>query len=139
MVQYEMYFTNEYTKEILYDLAEVMSLHIEETSIEKAVLEKDKSSQNNLFFLEEKGQFICVDCNDNDWIFPLVVVCNERIQNEVKEVMLRWDNLIREEYAQELTGDIVNVYDKENTLLHNIEEVYGIELRLSLHLPNGQV
>ena len=53
--------------------------------------------------------------------------------------MLRWDNLIREEYAQELTGDIVNVYDKENTLLHNIEEVYGIELRLSLHLPNGQV
>lgn len=48
MVQYEMYFTNEYTKEILYDLAEVMSLHIEETNIEKAMLEKDKSSQMHL-------------------------------------------------------------------------------------------
>ena len=128
MVQYEMYFTNEYTKEILYDLEKVMSLHIEETRIEKAIREKDKNSQNNLFFLKENGQFICVDCNDNDWIFPLVVICDEKIQNEVKEVMLRWDHFIREEYAQELTGDIVNVYDKENTLLHNIEEVYGIEL-----------
>ena len=42
--------------------------------------------------------------------------------------MLRWDHFIREEYAQELTEDIINVYGKENTLLHNIEEVYGIEL-----------
>ncbi|MEH2954616.1 hypothetical protein VV089_16775 [Candidatus Merdisoma sp. JLR.KK011] len=75
-------------------MEKVMSLHIEETRIEKAIREKDKNSQNNLFFLKENGQFICVDCNDNDWIFPLVI----------------------------------NVYGKENTLLHNIEEVYGIEL-----------
>ncbi len=128
MVQYEMYFTNEYTKEILHDLAEVMDLYIEETSIEKALLEKDKSSQNNLFLLKGKGQFVCVDCNNNDWVFPLIVICDEKIQNEVRVVMLRWDNLIREEYNQELSGDIINVYGKENTLLHNIEAGYGIKL-----------
>ena len=42
MVQYEMYFTNEYTKEILYDLEKVMSLHIEETRIEKQYERKIK-------------------------------------------------------------------------------------------------
>ncbi len=39
--------------------------------------------------------------------------------------MLKWDNLIREEYAQELTDDIQNVYGKEKTLLNSIENYYG--------------
>lgn len=44
MVQYEMYFTNEYTEEIVYDLVEVMGLHVDKKEIQEAIQEKDKNS-----------------------------------------------------------------------------------------------
>ena len=39
MVQYEMYFTNEYTEEIVYDLIGAMGLHIEKKEIRAAIQE----------------------------------------------------------------------------------------------------
>lgn len=42
--------------------------------------------------------------------------------------MLKWDNLIREEYNQELTGDLLNTYEKDDSLLKRIERYYNITL-----------
>lgn len=42
--------------------------------------------------------------------------------------MLKWDNFIREEYGQELTVDIQNVYGKDFTLLRNIEKYYNTKI-----------
>lgn len=125
MVQYEMYFTNEYIEEILYDLAGVMKLTLKKEKIDKAMNERNKNSLNNLFLLRKDENIICIDCNDKDWIFPLVVICQEIYADVVKKTMLKWDNLIREEYAQELTEDIRDVYGKKNTLLKRIQEYYG--------------
>lgn len=41
MVQYEMYFTNEYTEEIVYDLVGAMGLHVEKKEIQAAIQEKN--------------------------------------------------------------------------------------------------
>lgn len=78
--------------------------------------------------LKGESGSICIDCNDKDWIFPLVVKCQERLAPKLKETMLKWDNLIREEYAQKLSEDICNVYGKEQTLSDSIEKYYGITL-----------
>ena len=125
MVQYEMSFTTEYIEEILYDLAGVMKLTLKKEKIDKAMNERNKNSLNNLFLLRKDENIICIDCNDKDWIFPLVVICQEIYADVVKKTMLKWDNLIREEYAQELTEDIRDVYGKKNTLLKRIQEYYG--------------
>ena len=37
--------------------------------------ERDKKSPNNLYILRENENVICVDFNDKDWFFPLVVKC----------------------------------------------------------------
>lgn len=71
---------------------------------------------------------ICIDCNDNDWIYPLVVQCHEAEADVIKKIMLKWDNFIREEYGQELTVDIQNVYGKDFTLLRNIEKYYNTKI-----------
>lgn len=42
--------------------------------------------------------------------------------------MLRWDNSIREEYDQELTGDMTDAYGKEDNLLKRLEEYYHIKI-----------
>ena len=78
MVQYEMYFTNEYVEEIIHEIANIMKADV-----------------------------------------------NEKDAAAIKAIMLKWDNLIREEYGQELTDNICNVYGKKNTVLNNIEEYYG--------------
>lgn len=124
MVQFEMYFTNEYVEEIIRELANIMKLGVKENDIAVAMQEIDKNSARNLYILRENENTICIDCNDKDWIFPLVVKCQEENADEVKAVMLKWDNLIRKEYGQELTEDIPNVYGKKNTLLNSIEEYY---------------
>lgn len=128
MVQFEMYFTNEYVKEILLDLANAMKLCFQEEDLEKAIQEKDKQSKNNILLVKRDKRFICVDCNDRDWIFPLSVRCDETEAQKVKEIMLKWDNLIREEYNQELTGDLLNTYEKDDSLLKRIERYYNITL-----------
>jgi hypothetical protein len=43
-------------------------------------------------------------------VFSLVVVCDESKADTIKKVMLNWDNMIREEYNQELTDDLQNLY-----------------------------
>ena len=58
-------------------------------------------------------------------IFPLVVRCHEKDAEAAKAVMLKWDNLIREEYGQALTDDIYDVYGKQATLSDDIEKYYG--------------
>lgn len=131
MVQYEMYFTNEYTEKILYDLAATMELHVDKKVINTAMKERDVNSLNNLLFLRNESGCICIDCNDQDWIFPLVIICHENIAAIIKEKMLKWDNSIRKEYEQELTEDIYDVYGKEETVLHSIEKYYGVKLEIA--------
>ncbi len=128
MVQFEMYFTNEYIEEILADLSNIMNLHFQKEDIEKAMQEKDKQSKNNILFIKKDNRFICVDCNDKDWIFPLIVRCDENEEEKVKEIMMKWDNSIRKEYDQELTKDMLNTYRKNNNLLKQIERYYDIVL-----------
>lgn len=128
MIQFEMYFTNEYIKEILTDLANAMKLYFQEVDVEKAMQERDKQSSNNILLVKEGERFICIDCNDKDWIFPLIVRCDENEAQKLKKIMLKWDNLIREEYDQELTSDILNVYKKDDNLLKRIEKYYNISL-----------
>lgn len=93
MVQYEMYFTNEYIEEIIHELANVMKADVNEKDIAIAMQERDKNSPNNLYILRENENVIYVDCNDKDWIFPLVVKCQEKDAAVIKEIMLKWDNL----------------------------------------------
>ena len=128
MVQFEMYLTNEYIEEILADLSNIMNLHFQKEDIEKAMQEKDKQSKNNILFIKKDNRFICVDCNDKDWIFPLIVRCDENEEEKVKEIMMKWDNSIRKEYDQELTKDMLNTYGKNNNLLKQIERYYDIVL-----------
>lgn len=127
MVQYEMCFTNEYVEEILDDLVVIMDLHPEKKDIDAAMQERDKRSLNNLLILKSELGCICIDCNDRDWIFPLIVICQDGVAEKVKEIMLKWDNLIRKEYGQKLTEDICNVYGKNQTLLSTVEKYYGIK------------
>ena len=123
MVQYEMYFTNEYVEEIVNELANIMKLDFKERDITVAMQERDIYSLNNLLILKNDVSTICIDCNDKDWIFPLVVKCQEEDADAVKTIMLKWDNLIREEYGQELVNDIYNVYGKKDTLLNSIKNI----------------
>ena len=44
MVQYEMYFTNEYLDDIINDLAVIMELNVEKKVIDTAMQERDKST-----------------------------------------------------------------------------------------------
>ena len=126
LVQYEMCFTNEYVEEILDDLAVIMDLHPDKKDIDAAMQERDKRSLNNLLILKSELGCICIDCNDKDWIFPLIVICQDGVAEKVKEIMLKWDNLIRKEYGQKITEDICNVYGKNQTLLSTVEKYYGI-------------
>ncbi len=128
MVQYEMYFTNEYIEEILDDLVVIMELHIDKRDINAAMQERDRNSLNNLLLLKSEQGCICIDCNDKDWIFPLIAICQDGVAAKIKEIMLKWENLIRDEYGQKLTEEICNVYGKTQTLLSVIEGYYGITI-----------
>lgn len=73
---------------------------------------------------------MCVDCNARDFIMPLVVMCQDSDVDQIKPLMLAWDNKMREEYYQKLTEEIVDVYNVKDgsTLLSEIESFYHISI-----------
>ena len=78
-----------------------------------------------------KGEdcLLCVDCNDKDYIFPLVAICQEKDANKLNAAILEWDNKNKKEYKQKLRERVINVFYKDNsTLLRRIEEFYGISI-----------
>ncbi len=90
--------------------------------------ERNMSSPRNIYLVREKGRFICLDCNDMDWLFTLVVICNESEAEIIKKIMLKWNNRCREEYRQELKKDLKNKYGDPDSLLKTIEQEYHISI-----------
>ena len=131
MVQYEMYFTNEYIYEIINELSKIMHIDYERSDIDCAMNTRDKNSLENIIIVRDNSNpeyFICVDCNDKDWIYPLIVRCGSEKKKEVNSCMLKWDNLIREEYDQDLTEVILDSLGNEDTLLKRIEQYYDCNI-----------
>ena len=128
--QFEMYYANEYLEEIVADFAAVLSLKYDEKDVEIASKERDRCSLKNIFILKREGCLLCIDCNDRDFIMPLVVICQDSDIDKIKAVMLEWDNKMREEYYQELTEEIVDVYNitDGSTLRSEIESFYHISI-----------
>lgn len=126
--QFEMYYANEYLEEIVADIAAILNLNYDEKDVEAASKERDRCSLKNLLLLKRDGCLLCIDCNDRDFIMPLVVICQDNDVDQIKVAMLKWDNKIRDEYYQKLTEEIVDVYHVKDgtTLLSEIERFYHI-------------
>lgn len=56
--------------------------------------------------------------------------CQDSDADKIKAAMLKWDNKMREEYYQELTEEIEDVYNVNDgsTILSQIERVYRISI-----------
>ncbi|MBA4538763.1 hypothetical protein H1Z61_16925 [Bacillus aquiflavi] len=133
MRQYEMYFTNEYLLEIMDDISTIMKIDYDREKLLKSYESENIGNIDNLFVARDANNpeyFICVDCDNKDWIYPLVVRCSEKQQDCVNKCMLQWDNNIREEYGQELTERINNSFGNGNkdTLLKRIELKYDVKI-----------
>ena len=124
MKQYEMYFTNEYTEEIIDELAEIFKVKYDKSLLHQAIKELDKSSINNIFVINIDESCIIVDCNNRDWIYSLIVISTDFFANSVSDILMKWDNEIRKVYGQELVLCEQDVFGKSNTLLESIEEYY---------------
>ena len=122
--QYEMYFTNEYTEEIIDEIADTLNVKYDKDLLYGAIKENDKTSLNNIFILNTNEGCVIVDCNNKDWIYSLIIISIDSLAEEVCKVMLKWDNDIREEYGQELVLYERDVFGKSDTLLDSIEEYY---------------
>lgn len=85
----------------------------------------------NIFAHGEIGSGTDMFRRVSDVLLSLLICENmDEVAAKVKEIMLQWDHSIREEYGQKIPEDIYDVYGKKKTLLSNIEEYYGIELKL---------
>ena len=123
-----MFFTNEYTEEILDELTKIFNTKYDKASLERAVNESDILSPNNVFRMNINDNRIVIDCNNKDWIYSLIVITNESFANEVSKTMLKWDNYIRKEYEQELIIEESDVFGKSDTLLNKIERYYSLQI-----------
>ncbi len=120
-----MFFTNEYTEEILDELTKIFNTKYDKASLERAVNESDILSPNNVFRMNINDNRIVIDCNNKDWIYSLIVITNESFSKEVSKTMLKWDNYIRKEYEQELIIEESDVFGESDTLLNKIERYYS--------------
>ena len=128
MVLYEITFANEYTEDVLKEVSIVMDLHYNNEDLKKCISERNMRSINNLFTLKSNKKMVCIDCNDRDWLFLICIISNENEAVKVKEVLLKWDNISREEYSQQLRNDLDNEYYNPNSYLKQIEKFYNIRL-----------
>lgn len=128
MVQYEICIANEYAEDVIMELTKAMQLPYLREDFLTAWNERNKRSSRNLYITRKKDRLICLDCNDRDWLFTLVVICNENEAEFIKRIILKWDNRCREEYGQELTKELKNCYGAPDSLMRITEQEYHISL-----------
>lgn len=128
MKQYEMYIANEYTETIVDELSRITLIQFDEAILNSAIKETEKNSKNNLYVINNGDNKLIIDCNNRDYIYALIYLVEDRFAIKAREIMLKWDNKIREEYGQDLIEEEKNVFGKRNTLLENIEDYYGVFL-----------
>ena len=109
--------------------AKILNIEYDEKDVETAMEEISMYDIKNLLLIKGDDCMLCVDCNYDDYIVPLVVICQEKAADEIRAAMLEWDNKIRKEYGQEPREVVMNVFYKDNrTLLRRIEAFYHISL-----------
>ena len=102
MKQYEMYIANEYTETIVDELSRITLIQFDEAILNSAIKETDKNSKNNLYVINNGDNKLIIDCNNRDYIYALIYLVEDRFAIKAREIMLKWDNKIREEYGQDL-------------------------------------
>ncbi len=85
--QYEMWFTNEYVEEVVEVFAGILNLKYDEKDVEIAMEEISMYDIKNLLLIKGDGCMLCVDCNYDDYIVPLVVICQEKVADEIRAAM----------------------------------------------------
>jgi hypothetical protein len=120
--QYEICFPNEYTKDLLKDVGSLMKMSIDMDYLENILKNDGKPGSQcvAIFRNIENDEFILADCQNRDYLYGLVVRCNQTNNELVKSSMLKWDTQFRREYHQEALTDLDNNMDNPNNLLHSI-------------------
>lgn len=130
-MQYEIQYPSEYTEPLVTELGSLMGIEIDIEALKKAMSNDGSEPSKDtycLFTQDKDGDFILLDCLNIDVLYAIVVRCKAAIHEEVKQVLLKWDNLARSEYHQDSRKDLDNTMADEDSDFCQIVELYELNL-----------
>ncbi|MGE5417104.1 MAG: hypothetical protein ACM3UZ_10270 [Acidobacteriota bacterium] len=128
MKQYECCLPGEYLGDISYELSTKMAIDIDYGIIEETAKNDGEPGEQCLAIFRKGESFVLMDLRSIDWLYAIVVRCEDDISEDVKAVMLKWDIEARKHYHQETRDDLEDRLGKEKSLLNDIVKVHGITI-----------
>lgn len=131
-MQYEIQYPSEYTEPLVTELGNLMGIDIDIEKLKKAMSNDGTEPSEDtycLFVQSQSGDFILLDCLNIDVLYAIVVRCKDKIHEDVKTTLLKWDNLARTEYRQELREDLDNTMSDEESDFRQIVELYDLKIK----------
>lgn len=130
MNQYEICFPREYTDEIVYEVLIELGLQYDTEKLKSAKSNNGKEGANCVAFFKNNvtNEFVLVDCQNHDYLYSIVVRCTKEHSINAKNILLKWDNLARKEYGQDLQDDLSDNISLEKNLLNAIIKAHNLKL-----------
>lgn len=127
MKLYSIAVTLEYVEEMAADIGNAMEINIDANKIKEAFQCKQAIGRDRICYFdneEDNRCFILVDCRDTDYIYSIIVRCKNTNSQIVKNILLKWDKICREENGQVISIDLPdwmhdNTYDEKFNPLIN--------------------
>lgn len=128
MKEFDNCVPEEYLKELVLEVADIMDVNIDFKEIIRAADNDGEPGEHCVCIFKKETSFILVDVQNLDILKNIVVRCEDNISDKVKVAILKWDTIARKRYQQAIRVNIEDRYGKEKSLLNDIINKHKISI-----------
>lgn len=122
LCQYEFQFQNEYMTYLEHNIGEVLGI----ASNQENMIRKDKEKQSFILRKKDSKNFMLFSANQASYVYLLIVRCEKKYEEQLREILLELCDEIEEEYGENHIGEVRDVFLEQDNRFAQLEEKYKI-------------
>lgn len=120
--QYEFQFQNEFMGIIERRIGDLLGISTNQDNVDRV----DKENQSFIMKRKDSKNFMLFSANCASYVYLLIVRCEKRYEEELKQILLEICDDIEEDYDEDHRREVRDVFLEKNNRFSKLEEKYNI-------------
>lgn len=122
LCQYEFQFQNEYMTDLERNIGDVLGI----ASNQENMIRKDNEKQSFILRKKDSKNFMLFSANQASYVYLLIVRCEKKYEEQLREILLELCDEIEEEYGENHRREVRDVFLEQDNRFAQLEEKYKI-------------
>lgn len=127
--QYEFQFQNEFMGTLEEKIGDLLEISINQENIFRI----DKEQQSFLLRKKDSKNFMLFSANQESYVYLLIVRCEKKYEEKLKQILLEVCNGIEEDYGEDHKREVRDVLSEPDNRFSKLGEKYNFLSELCTH------